>query len=153
VATIKHHHSEFPATLDVAGTDTWRHRKAGASCVALMSPTHVAIIREFAAGDSLERMLESFQNSDIVLVEGFHQEPQAKIEVLSRAGSQRICAEDDHLIALVGSDHGHHRIPCYAPDAIGPLADLIETAIVRRKAMSGAAGRARIGVELNGTPG
>jgi formylmethanofuran dehydrogenase subunit E len=126
VGTIKHHHSEFPATLDSAGTDTWRHRKAGANNVALMSSTEVAMIRDSVPEDSLDHILGSFHGTDIVLVEGFHEEPRAKIEVLSTAGSMRLCVDDDQLIALVGNDAERCGVPCFAPAGVGALADFIE---------------------------
>ncbi len=31
VGTVKHHYSEFPIEVDAQGTDSWRHRRAGAS--------------------------------------------------------------------------------------------------------------------------
>jgi formylmethanofuran dehydrogenase subunit E len=130
VGTIKHHHSDLPAALDTSGTDTWRHRKAGANTVALMTPTEVALIRDVAGEESLDRILASFQGSDMVLVEGFHNEPRAKIEVLSSPSSMRLCPGDDHVIALVGSDDGQSRLPYFAPEQIEPLADFIENDIL-----------------------
>src|SRR3972149_10484765 len=34
VGTVKHHHSDFPVSVDTVGTDTWRHRQAGAARAA-----------------------------------------------------------------------------------------------------------------------
>jgi formylmethanofuran dehydrogenase subunit E len=126
VGTVKHHHSEFPAEVDAAGTDSWRHRRAGARTVALISPDQVALFREANDGDSLERILPYFDGRDIVIVEGLHEEVGAKIEVLSKGGMTRLCRGDKLLIATVGVNSAASAIPSFEPDAIRPLADFVE---------------------------
>ena len=44
IGTIKHDTHGFD--IDREGKDTWRHKKAGASTVAISSPTKVAIIKD-----------------------------------------------------------------------------------------------------------
>ena len=125
VGTVKHHHSEFPAEVDTAGTDSWRHRRAGAQTVALMTPDRVALFREANDGDSLERILPYFDGRDIVIVEGLHEEAGAKIEVLAKAGTARLCP-DKLLIATVGVNSAASDTPSFEPDAIRSLADFVE---------------------------
>jgi molybdopterin-guanine dinucleotide biosynthesis protein MobB len=126
VGTIKHHHSEFPAEeVDSAGTDSWRHRRAGAQTVALMTPAHVALFCDAGKGVSLEKVLPHFDGHDIVLVEGFHGEPGPKIEVLSQNGA-RICGADNHsVVATIGAIAPAVAVPCFTPDRIEPLANFI----------------------------
>jgi formylmethanofuran dehydrogenase subunit E len=124
VGTVKHHHSGFHA--DLVGTDTWRHRQAGATTVALVTPTQVALIRDAVENDSLERLLPQFAGHDIVLVEGFHEVLGPKIEVLSERGEARLCRTDKLVIATVGANSAAAQIPNFAPHAIGPLADFVE---------------------------
>jgi formylmethanofuran dehydrogenase subunit E len=82
VATVKHHHSDFPVSIDAAGTDTWRHRQAGAKNVALVTPTDVALFYDTDESLGLDQIIANFSGTDIVLVEGFHLEPYAKIAVM-----------------------------------------------------------------------
>jgi len=126
VGTIKHHHSEFPAEVDCAGTDSWRHRRAGAQTVALMTPAHVALFCDAGDGASLEKVLPHFDGHDLVLVEGLHGEPGPKIEVLSQHHGARICGADNHsVIATVGAIAPAAAVPSFTPDRIEPLANFI----------------------------
>ncbi len=151
VGTVKHHHSESLLELDAAGTDTWRHRKAGAKTVALMTPTQAALFRDAAENESLEETLAQFGANDIVLVEGFHDEPRYKIEVLASGGAGRLCAGDKNLIATVGNGEGRETIPSFAPNQIVPLADFIESEILERISPPGPI-RARQGQNPRPTP-
>jgi formylmethanofuran dehydrogenase subunit E len=130
VGTIKHHHSDVPADVDSVGTDTWRHRRAGANTVALITPVHVALFRNAVEGDSLQKILLHFSGQDLVLVEGFHEEPGPKIEVLSRHHDARLCSANDLVIATVGANLAPAEVPSFQPDWIGPLADFIESTIL-----------------------
>jgi len=126
VATVKHHHSDYPVSVDSSGTDTWRHRRAGAKGVALATPTDVALFRDAEVSLSLDQIVGILPDADIALVEGFHLEPRAKIEVLSERAGERLCQMDKHLLAVVGATAQAAAIPAFAPGAIKALTDLIE---------------------------
>ena len=87
VGTVKHHHSDFPVSVDTVGTDSWRHRQAGATGVALVTPTDIALFRNGENSLSLDDIVAGLGATDIVLVEGFHNEPRAQNR--SALGSQR----------------------------------------------------------------
>jgi formylmethanofuran dehydrogenase subunit E len=126
VGTVKHHHSNLPAAVDIAGTDTWRHRQAGASSVALATPTDFALFRSTDDSLSLDQLISALGAADIVLVEGFHDEARAKIEVLSDAFEEPLCKTDRHLLAVVTPHASNTLAPSFAPNSIKPLADHIE---------------------------
>jgi formylmethanofuran dehydrogenase subunit E len=130
VGTVKHHHSDFPVSIDTIGTDTWRHRQAGATSVALATPTDIAMFRDNESAVSLDEILSALGAADIFLVEGFHQEPRAKIEVLSDRNHDRLCRADHQLLAVVGPTASDEAVPRFSPDSIKPLADLIEKKIL-----------------------
>ena len=131
VGTVKHHHSDFPVEVDAQGTDSSRHRRAGASDVALVTPTDVALFRDTPGGASLEEVVAALHGTDIVLAEGFHQAPSLKIEVVSAPNGQRRCAGDPQLLATVGPATDDTSVASFEPDAIKPLADLIEKSVLR----------------------
>lgn len=87
VAVIKHDVHGFE--VDREGTDTYRHRQAGASAVAIVSPWRTAIVEERET--PLADLIGHFQAYDLIIVEGFKREPYPKI-VLIRS------AEDEHLL-------------------------------------------------------
>ncbi|HEU4343190.1 MAG TPA: molybdopterin-guanine dinucleotide biosynthesis protein B [Candidatus Binatia bacterium] len=130
VGTVKHHHSDFPVTVDSSGSDSWRHRRAGAQCVALITPSHAALFRENKDTISLDQIISGFLETDIVLVEGFHRERQAKIEVLSAQCKERLCRMDENLIATVGPADPEESVLNFQPGSIIPLTDFIERKIL-----------------------
>jgi molybdopterin-guanine dinucleotide biosynthesis protein B len=81
VGTVKHTHLK-DVGLDVEGSDTWKHAKAGAGVVALSSSeeTMFLVKREMGLGDiaTLARNISPF---DLLLVEGFKGEDIPKIAV------------------------------------------------------------------------
>jgi len=130
VGTVKHHHSDCPVAMDSSGTDTWRHRRAGAKSVALVTPTDVALFRDAEEVALLDQIIATLPETDLVLVEGFHLEPKAKIEVRLDQDDQRLCRADNHLLAVVGRTASDEAVPGFAPDSIKPLVDLIEKKIL-----------------------
>ncbi len=130
VGTVKHHHSDFPVSIDSAGSDTWRHRRAGATSVALATATNSVTFRDHANTPSLNQVLSTLGKTDIVLVEGFHQEPRPKIEVISERDSETLCKGDANLIAVVAPAARHAPVPAFDPSVINELADLIERQVL-----------------------
>ena len=131
VGTVKHHHSDFPVTVDSEGTDTWRHHQAGAASVALVTPTDIAMFRDGKQQQSLDEIIGALGSTDIVLVEGFHDQPHAKIEVLSDHNENFLCSADKNLLAIVTTNGHHSTVPAFSPTNIAPLADLIQQEILR----------------------
>jgi molybdopterin-guanine dinucleotide biosynthesis protein B len=131
VGTVKHHHSDFPVSVDTVGTDTWRHRQAGAVSVALATPSDIATFRDGASSVTLDQLVAALGPTDIVLVEGFHEEPRAKIEVLSDSMNKQLCKTDGHLLAFVAPSAPETPVPTFEPNNIKPHADLIEREVLR----------------------
>ena len=132
VGTVKHHHSDLPVSVDSAGTDTWRHRQAGATSVALATPTDFVTFRDNASSLSLDQILSTLGETDIVLVEGFHEESRPKIEVISDRYSETLCKRDRNLFAIVAPTAQDTWVPVFEPSNIKPLADLIERQMLAR---------------------
>lgn len=127
IGTVKHHHSSSPLDVDRAGKDSWRHRKAGARFVALVSPTEVATFQNTEEATPLDEVLGSLISVDLVLVEGFRAESKPRIQIrggLTQNASSY--AKDEYLLALVSPENSNGEVPCFRPDEIRPLADLIE---------------------------
>ena len=81
VATVKHAHHDFD--IDREGTNSYRHRAAGASEVVLVSARRWALIHELdeEREPTLAEILKKLTPSDVVVVEGYKREPIPKIEV------------------------------------------------------------------------
>nr|WP_245294045.1 molybdopterin-guanine dinucleotide biosynthesis protein B [Methylobrevis pamukkalensis] len=129
VATVKHAHHSFD--IDHEGTDSWRHREAGASEVALVSSRRLAIQTELR-GDpepSLDAVLARLGPADVVIVEGYKGEAIPKIEIRRReAASHDPLAPADPLVAAIVADHPVNDaagLPVFAIDAVPAIADFI----------------------------
>lgn len=104
VSTIKHAH--HAVDLDVPGTDSFRHRAAGAHEVLLATAHRFALMRELrgAAEPDLGALLGRLGPADLVLVEGFKSHRHAKIEVHRAVLGTPLLAADDPSIIAVATD-------------------------------------------------
>lgn len=80
VATVKHAHHSFD--IDREGTDSYRHRQAGAIETAIVSANRWALMHELRSEQepSLAEILNRLSPADIVLVEGYKNDAHPKIE-------------------------------------------------------------------------
>jgi molybdopterin-guanine dinucleotide biosynthesis protein B len=127
VATVKHAH--HAADIDKPGTDSFRHRAAGATEVALVTAGRFAIVRE-QEEPPLAEVLARLAPADLVLVEGFKTGPHPKIEV--RADESKPMAPADFNIVAVATDQPDDGgLPHFARNDIAGIADFVARAIGR----------------------
>jgi molybdopterin-guanine dinucleotide biosynthesis protein B len=104
VATVKHAHHEFDT--DQPGKDSWLHRQAGASEVAIVSSRRWAIVHEL--GDEPEPplgdILAKLSPVDLVIVEGFKRHPHPKLEVYRAVIGKPLLHPDDDCIVAIATD-------------------------------------------------
>lgn len=122
VSTIKHAHHDVD--VDQPGRDSFRHRLAGASEVALVGGLRYAIMRE-QAEPTLAEVLERLSPADLILIEGYKREAHPKIEV--RAGDVESLAANDPSIAAIAADvrPAETHLPWFRRDDIAGIADFI----------------------------
>ncbi|MCX8279411.1 molybdopterin-guanine dinucleotide biosynthesis protein B [Phyllobacterium sp. 0TCS1.6C] len=138
VSTVKHAHHDFD--IDHEGTDSHRHRRAGAKEVAIISDRRWALMHELQdeAEPQLSELIARLAPCDIVLVEGYKRERHKKIEVRrTEARSTDSLAANDPAIVAIAADHRplDTGLPVYSLNDIGGLADLVEreTGLHRRQ--------------------
>lgn len=133
VSTIKHTHHDVD--IDTPGTDSYRHRVAGAHEVLLASGPRWALmhesIRESSEEPSVEVLLARLAPVDLVLVEGYKHSQHPRLEVY-RAGTPQapIALGDSSVLALVTDtavETGNR--PRFALDAIDAIADFIQQTV------------------------
>jgi molybdopterin-guanine dinucleotide biosynthesis protein B len=129
VSTVKHAHHAFD--IDKEGTDSFRHRQAGAAEVAIVSGNRWALMHELRGEDepTLEAILARLAPCDIVLIEGYKREGHPKIETrrLQAKDTARLTAGDRNILA-VAADHpvDNETLPVFHIDDIAGIADFIE---------------------------
>ena len=104
VSTLKHAHHGFD--VDQPGTDSARHRAAGATEVLLASSKRWALMHELrgAPEPPLAELLGHLSPVDLVLVEGYKSEPHSKIEAYRATCGNPLIAPKDPTIRAVASD-------------------------------------------------
>ncbi len=104
VSTIKQTHHDVD--LDQPGKDSYRHRAAGASEVLLTSSARWVLLHELRgeAEPALSDHLARLSPCDLVLVEGFKQEPIPKLEIYRPANGKPLLHPNDLHIIAVASD-------------------------------------------------
>lgn len=128
VSTIKHAHHAFD--IDHEGRDSFRHRNAGATEVAVVSRHRWAIMHELR-GDtepSLEAILAKLAPCDLVIVEGYKRDTHDKIEVRNLALNHPPLAGDDPTVVAIAANGkvAGAPVPVFDRDDIGALAGFIE---------------------------
>ena len=129
IATVKHAHHGFD--VDPGETDSARHRRAGASEVAIVSARRWAIMHEIVEPEQepmLDAMLARLSPADVVIVEGFKTAPIPKIEVRRRDSRQSTPLHPaDSMVIAIAADHAvaGASVPVLALDDIQGLANLV----------------------------
>ncbi|WP_419912932.1 molybdopterin-guanine dinucleotide biosynthesis protein B [Hoeflea sp.] len=136
VSTIKHAHHAFD--IDHEGTDSHRHRTAGATEVAVVSDKRWALMHELREENEpdLQAMLARLAPCDLVLIEGYKTQKHPKLEARRReAKSHDALSEKDPTIVAIASDYPvtNAAIPVFDLDDTVAIADFIEshTGLVR----------------------
>jgi molybdopterin-guanine dinucleotide biosynthesis adapter protein len=128
VSTVKHAHHSFD--IDHEGRDSFRHRKAGASEVAVVSRHRWAIIHELRdeVEPSLEEILAKLAPCDLVIVEGYKRDTHDKIEVRNIDLAHPKLAGDDRTVVAVAANGPapDAPVPVYDRDDVTALAGFIE---------------------------
>ena len=105
VSSVKHAHHFVD--VDQKGTDSYRHREAGANEVILASGQRYAIMRELrgAPEPDLDELLTRLSPCDWVVVEGMKGHRHPKIEVHLQTCDQTPLFHQDSDIIAVATDH------------------------------------------------
>jgi molybdopterin-guanine dinucleotide biosynthesis adapter protein len=127
VNTVKHGHHDLD--VDHPGRDSYRHRAAGATEVAVVGGHRYAIMRE-QEEPTLAEVLARLAPADLILIEGYKREPHRKIEV--HAGGEPMAPRDDTIVAVASDDPPSDAgVPSFRRDDIAGIADFIAGVLSR----------------------
>ena len=127
VGTIKHdgHDFDLGRSPDREGTDSWRHRAAGARASVVFSPQRWALFRD--GEPELETLLNLMADMDLILVEGLKGSAWPKVVVL---GGEPVPTAPP--VWAVAGEGGTFSCPRFAPDDTAGIAGLILSRVARR---------------------
>jgi len=129
VSLVKHAHHEFD--IDQPGKDSFRHRQAGCTEVAVSSSRRFALIHELR-GDpelTLTELLGRLSPCELVLVEGYKTQPIPKLEVWRPSVRKPQLYLEDPAIRGIATDMPDRltglRLPVFDLDAIDEIATFV----------------------------
>jgi molybdopterin-guanine dinucleotide biosynthesis adapter protein len=127
VSTVKHAHHSFD--IDHEGRDSFRHRRAGASQVAVISRERTAIIHELRGAEqpTLHEVLLQLKPCDLVIVEGYKRDAHDKIEVRNLDLNHPALAGDDPTVVAIAATGtvSDAKVPVFDRDDVAALAQFI----------------------------
>lgn len=127
VSTLKHAHHYFD--IDQPGTDSYKHRKAGAQEVLIVSSRRWALIHEETevSKPDLTTMLGKLEDTDLVLVEGFKSLSFPKLEIRREDSLGPDLAPNDKDIIAIVSDRPvpEQNMPAFDLDDIKGIAEFV----------------------------
>jgi molybdopterin-guanine dinucleotide biosynthesis adapter protein len=134
VATVKHAHHEFDT--DLPGKDSWMHRQAGASEVAIVSSRRWAIVHELRDEPEppLAEILDKLSAVDLVIIEGFKRHAHPKLEVYRAAVGKPLLHPDDDCIVALATDAPlkEVQVPVVMLDDIERVANVLQAEALPR---------------------
>lgn len=98
VATIKHDGHDFQG--DEVGTDTYKHKKAGAYGTAIFSNNKFMIVKEEKFIDETY-FIKIFPEADIIFLEGFKTSNYPKLEIVRKGNSNSPICNKENLIGVL----------------------------------------------------
>lgn len=127
VSTVKHAHHNFD--IDHEGTDSHRHRQAGAGETAIVSGNRWALMHElrYENEPTLSDILKRLAPCDFILIEGYKREDHPKIEARRTESRTRgPLAPTDPAIVAIAADHAvTETLPTFDLDDTSAIADFI----------------------------
>ena len=90
--------------LDQPGSDTARHRAAGASQVILCAGSSIRVIGTAHGNGSVETLAACLDPVDLIIAEGWKRGSHPKIETHRAAAGQTLLAHTDTSVRAVASD-------------------------------------------------
>lgn len=127
ISTMKHTHHKFE--IDKPGKDSFKHRMAGATEVAVMSSTRWALVHELREADepSVDEMIAKMSPVDLVLIEGFKTHTHPKVEIFRPSVREAMLQPEDETVVAVATDEdlGDLAVPVLDLNNVPQVADFI----------------------------
>ena len=124
IATVKHAGHGFD--LDTQGKDSWRHKRAGADTVIVLSKGSLAMFADVPEELPVEEVRDRYVNGhiDLIIAEGWKSEGLPKI-VIVREHLQEVNFSPNGLLAVASEKKVDCQVPWFDRDDVVGLAQLI----------------------------
>lgn len=124
VATVKHAGHGFD--LDTEGKDSWRHKRAGASTVVVLSKGSLAMFSDVPDDVRVEQIRDQYldRKIDLIIAEGWRSDDYPKIVVI-RDQLGEVPVSQEGLLAIVSNKPMEVSVPTFDPDDVKGLGEFI----------------------------
>lgn len=123
IATIKHDGHDF--TPDVEGTDSFKHRVAGAYGTAIFSNSKWMVIKEENEIPTMD-LVKFFPEANLIILEGFKYSDFPKVEIVRKSISNHPVSKPETVIAYISDlDILNKDIIQFSLDDIDGLSDYL----------------------------
>lgn len=131
VATVKHAGHGFD--LDTEGKDSWRHKRAGASTVVVLSKGSVALFADTSNPLTIEDVRSRFlaEDHDLIIAEGWKHDGYPKIMIV-RDQLGEVPVSTEGLLAVVSDKPVNVGVPVFGLDEVPAVAGFIMQHFPRR---------------------
>lgn len=123
VAAVKH--AAHGYTMDQPGKDSWHYAEAGADQVVVVGPESLTMHEYYQSEKSFQEIVDKIKNVDIILVEGYKNQPGPKIEIFRQENSADRITLSSNVLAIVSDIPISADLPRFSFDELEELADLI----------------------------
>ena len=129
IGVVKHSHHQIE--IDKEGKDSWRHQKAGADSVAIVSPERFAVVKQTEVEISLDELQTFFSDMDIIITEGYKNAEKSKIEIYRKEIHDKPLSEtNDTIVALVTDAEIDTDLPAFSSKSYEEVAVFIEKTFI-----------------------
>jgi molybdopterin-guanine dinucleotide biosynthesis protein B len=125
LAAVKHHsHAGFE--IDKPGKDSWRFAQAGSDQVLIAAPDKLASYRNLEQELSLDEILASISDVDLILVEGYKQAGKPALEIIRAEVGTELIGSQEQLVAIAADFPLKVDLPQFNLDDVLGITDFIE---------------------------
>ena len=126
IGVIKHAFAGFQ--FDKKDKDSWRHRKAGADTVMVVSEKELAIVKNYNDNKvDINNLIDYFSDMDLIIIEGYKLSDKPKIELFRKnIHKEPLFILDNNLVAFITDFKYNLNIPQFGLEEISQLTDFIE---------------------------
>ena len=121
LAVIKHDAHRFD--IDREGKDSWRFTRAGTEVTVISSAEKTALIEQRPR--TLPELLQALPPVDMVLVEGYKNEPLRQIGISRKACGKGLPKAPEHYAAIVTDEDMETTVPVFSPGDYDGITEFI----------------------------
>jgi molybdopterin-guanine dinucleotide biosynthesis protein B len=130
LATVKHHsHAGFD--IDKPGKDSWRFAQAGSDQVIIAAPDKIAGYRLLERELTLDEILETISEVDLILVEGYKRAGKPALEIVRAELGTELIGDEEQLVAIAGDVLLDVSVPQFEFDDVAGIAAFIEQTFIQ----------------------